>query len=77
MKTQKKLSFACETTIEPAPMERTTKAFATADSKPNGDISGVIKDAVVISATVEEPWAVFIAAEMMKGSQIPRFAFER
>src|SRR4030042_1644295 len=58
-------------------MEDTTRALAIADSNPKDDINGVIRDAVVISATVDDPWAVFKAAAMIKGSQIPRLAFDR
>ncbi len=71
------LSFACETTIEPAPIDWTTRALAIGDSKPKGDIKGLIRDAVVIRATVEEPWAVLMAAATMNGSQMPRFASDR
>jgi len=58
-------------------MDDTTNALATADSKPKDDINGVIKDAVVINATVDEPWAVFMAAAIINGSQMPRLAFDK
>lgn len=72
--TQNILSLACETTIAPADMDDTTSALATGDSKPKVGINGNIKDAVVINATVDEPWAVFKAAAIIKGSQIPMLA---
>jgi hypothetical protein len=65
--TQKKLSLACETTAEPAPIETTTIALAKSLSKPRPAIMGASMDAAVISATVDEPWAVLMAAASRNG----------
>ena len=74
VKIQNKLSLAWDATIDPAPMDRTTSALAIPSSKPNGSINGTINEAVVISATVDDPWAIRMVVEMMKGSRIPILA---
>src|SRR5690606_12105652 len=71
--TQKKLSLACDTTAEPAPIATTTNADSKPPVKPSTSINGATMEAVVISATVEEPCAVLIAAAIKNGNQIPRF----
>lgn len=53
--TQKKLSLAWETTLEPAPIATTVIALSMGASKPREGIKGTIIDAVVIMATVEDP----------------------
>ena len=53
--TQKKLSFACDTTADPAPRAMTTRAFFISVSNPSEFIIGAMMDAAVIIATVEEP----------------------
>ena len=74
--TQKKLSFACETTDEPAPIATTTRAFCNSVSKPKFSIMGASMEAVVTRATVDEPWAVFTAAASKNGSQMLIFIFD-
>lgn len=69
--TQKKLSLAWETINEPDPIAITTIALSISLVNPNTGIKETIIDAVVIKATVEEPWADFNAAARIKGSQIP------
>src|SRR5690606_13535450 len=68
--TQKKLSFACETTAEPAPIATTTIAFSNSESKPNEPIIGMMIEAVVIRDNVEEPSAVLMDAANKKGNQM-------
>lgn len=53
--TQKKLSLACTTTAEPAPIAITTIAFCSSVSNPKVDIIGAKIEAAVINATVDEP----------------------
>jgi hypothetical protein len=52
-------------------------ALAIPVSNPKDDINGDIKDAVVIIATVDDPWALFIAAAIINGSQMPRLACDK
>src|SRR5680860_442472 len=63
--------------MAPAPIAATTSALSSSETKPMVTNRGAMMDAVVIRATVEEPWAVLIAAQSIKGSQIPRLALER
>lgn len=65
--TQKYESLAWETVMAPAAMAMTTSALATGVSKPSADIIGKTMADVVVSATVEEPCAVFRTAETRKG----------
>ena len=53
--TQKYESLACETIIEPAPIESMTSNLPHSESRPSMDIMGATNDAVVIIATVDEP----------------------
>lgn len=69
--TQKYESLAWETVMAPAAMAMTTSALATGVSKPNAGIIGKTIADVVVSATVEEPCAVFRAAETRKGKNSP------
>ena len=50
MTTQKKLSFACDVTIEPAPIDNTINALAISEVNPKDDNSGDKIDAVVMIA---------------------------
>ena len=58
-------------TVEPAPIEITTKALSIVEV--NSKISNIGKtiEAAVTNATVEEPWAVFMTAAIQKGSIKP------
>ena len=69
--TQKKLSFTCEITIEPAPTAITTIALSHSLVKPSEIISGANTEAAVIIATVEDPCAVFSTADNKKGRNNP------
>ena len=68
--TQKKLSFACEKTMDPAPIMSATNTLSISDWNPSEPINGSMMDDVVIIATVDDPCAVFIAAASRNGSQI-------
>ena len=50
-------------------MARTTRAFSISLTNPNEPIIGIMMEAVVMSDTVDEPWAVLIAAASRNGSQ--------
>ena len=53
-------------------MAMTTTAFSTWLSKPSVFIIGTMMEAVVMSATVDEPCAVLIGADKRNGSQMLR-----
>ena len=59
---QKPLSLAWETTMAPAPIADTTKALSISEVNPRVASKGAMIEAVVMRATVDDPWAVFIAA---------------
>lgn len=71
---QKKLSFAWETAIAPAPVANTAKTLIVSESNPKVPRSGAMMEAVVIMATVEEPWAVFKEKAIRNGKNIPQLA---
>ena len=60
--------------MAPAPIAITVKATNMGVSKPMLDSIGAIIPAVVVNATVEEPWAVFKIADNKKGNINPRAA---
>lgn len=68
---QKKLSLACDTIADPAPMAITTTALENSVPVPMEFIMGATIDAAVINATVDDPCAVFMAAAIKNGSQMP------
>ncbi len=53
--TQKKLSFAWETTVDPDPMAKTTIVDQNGLSHPICPITGAMIEAVAIKATVDDP----------------------
>jgi hypothetical protein len=53
--TQKYESFACDTIIEPAPIESIVSNLPHSESRPRIESMGATKEAVVIIATVEDP----------------------
>ena len=71
---QKKLSLACEMAIAPAPIANTVNTFIVSESKPRLTKRGAMIEAVVIMATVDEPWAVFREKAIKKGRNIPQLA---
>ena len=71
--TQKYESLAWETVMAPAPMASTVYT----GSRPSAASSGAMMDEVVMIDTVEEPWAVLMAAAITKGRKIPRCRVER
>ena len=52
---QKKLSLACEIAIAPAPIAKTVKTRIISESSPNVTKIGLMIEAVVIIATVDDP----------------------
>jgi hypothetical protein len=60
------------TTKDPAPIERTQSALSHSEITERSASNGATIDAVVINATVEDPWAVFIAAHKIKGKRSPQ-----
>jgi len=75
--TQKKLSLAWETTMAPAPMASTESTRPMSESRPSAGSSGRVRTELVTMATVEDPCAVFSAAEMMNGTARPRPRLDR
>ena len=57
--------------MAPAPMAITTRAICAGVVKPRAVSIGARIPAVVVMATVEEPWADFRMAAKMKGNKIP------
>ena len=56
--TQKYESLACEKTIEPAPIANMANNLPVSDSRPRAGNIGATKEAAVMIATVDDPWAV-------------------
>lgn len=71
---QKKLSLAWDMAIAPAPVAKTAKTLMDSESKPREPSNGATMEAVVIMATVDEPWAVFKEKAIKKGRKIPQLA---
>ena len=57
--------------MAPAPIESTARARPIDESKPKLSNIGEMIAAVVMMATVEEPWAVFKTAAMINGKSSP------
>ena len=64
--------MAWDTTIAPAPMLITARTEPSVDSSPRERSRGDIRAEVATMVVVVEPWAVFRAAAMTKGTKIPR-----
>ena len=71
--TQKKLSLAWETTMDPAPIEITNSALSISVANPRLPIIGNTMEAAVINATVDDPCASFMADAIKKGRKKLRF----
>ena len=69
--TQKYESLACETVIAPAPIAIVTSVALIGLANPSAGSSGATIPAVVVSATVDEPCALFKIAESKNGNNIP------
>ena len=57
--------------MAPAPMAMTASAAATGVSRPSVAMTGARMPAVVVMATVEEPWAVLRMAASRNGKKMP------
>lgn len=63
--------MAWDTVIAPAAMAITVSAARTGVPSPITSISGAMMPAVVVSATVEDPCAVFRMADSRNGKKMP------
>ncbi len=72
--TQKAESLACEMARAPAPIASVVKTFKISVSSPRGLSSGATIEAVVIMATVVDPWAHLSPNARRKGRKSPQFA---
>ena len=69
--TQKKLSLACESIIEPAPIARIASVLPQSPDKPKLFKSGATIEAAVIIAMVDDPCEVFRMTAIMYGINNP------
>ena len=72
--TQKAESLAWEMARAPAPIASVVKTFSISVSSPRGLSSGATMDAVVIMATVVDPWAHLSPNARRKGRKRPQLA---
>ena len=72
--TQKAESLACEIARAPAPIASVVKTFKISVSSPRGLSSGATIEAVVIMATVVDPWAHLSPNARRKGRKMPQLA---
>ena len=72
--TQKAESLACEIARAPAPIASVVKTFKISVSSPRGLSSGATIEAVVIMATVVDPWAHLSPNARRKGRKRPQLA---
>ena len=75
--TQKYESLACETIIDPAPIESVAKSFPVSESSPSAGSMGTTNEAAVIIATVDEPCAVFRMNAIRNGTASPNHVCSR
>ena len=69
--TQKKLSLACESIMEPAPIARIASVLPQSPESPRLFSSGATMEAAVIIAMVDDPCEVFRITAIMYGINYP------
>ena len=69
--TQKKASFECEINIDPAPIAKVASTMPYSLFRFSDMSMGEIMEAAVMTATVDEPWAVLRKAAIRNGTNNP------